>query len=68
MIKAINLLVLVIVWTATSRVAKAQDNIIPKPIHAVWGQENLDLSKGIYIKKFNSSLTSEYETLKNIFK
>ncbi|WP_223225242.1 family 20 glycosylhydrolase [Sphingobacterium cavernae] len=68
MMKAINLLVLVIVWTATSRVAKAQDNIIPKPIHAVWGQENLDLSNGVYIKRTNSSLTSEHEILKNIFK
>jgi hypothetical protein len=68
MAKAIKLLVLVIVFTAINLVSNAQDNIIPKPINAVWGQKKLDLSNGVHIQKTNSSLKSEYDVLKSIFK
>jgi len=67
MISKSRILILISLWIVTIASAAAQDNLIPKPIQAIWGKEKLDLSKGVYIKNLDASLNTERQLLSTIF-
>lgn len=46
---------------------RAQENIIPKPQHALWADAYLDLSKGVFIQNIDQNLGEEYEQLRQLF-